>query len=74
MMHEGTVVTVGQRDFSVTEFMLQAAVEEAEQELIGQKGGTVKLLLILYCYKQKGTHGQNKIKSIYFMTFYFLLK
>lgn len=54
MVHEGAVVAVGQRDFSVTELMLQAAVKEAEQELIGQTGGAVNLLLILHCYEQKG--------------------
>lgn len=82
MVHEGAVVAVGQRDFSVTELMLQAAVEEAEQELIGQTGGAVNLLLILHYYEQKGedTNEKNNIrllshiivnyyrKSIYFMT------
>lgn len=60
MVHEGAVVAVGQRDFSVTELMLQAAVEEAEQELIGQTGRAVNLLLILHCYEQKGEDTNEK--------------
>lgn len=33
--------------------MLQAVVEEAKQELIGQKGGIMSLLLSLLCHKEK---------------------
>lgn len=60
-VHEGAVVAVGQWDFSVTELMFQAAVKEAEQELIGQTGGAVNLLLILKRYK----HHKNNILLLF---------
>lgn len=47
-MHEGTVVAVGQRDLSVIELVLQAAVQQVEQQLVGQTGSTVRLLLGLH--------------------------
>lgn len=49
VMNEGDVVAISQWDFSVTELVLQAVVEEAEQELVGQTGGAVYLLVILHC-------------------------
>lgn len=52
-MHEGTVVAVGQWDLSVVELMLEAVVEEVEQELTGQTGSTVKLLLRLHRFKKQ---------------------
>lgn len=51
-MHEGAVVAVGQRDLSVVELMLQAVVEEAEQELVGQTGSAVKWLLRLHRFER----------------------
>ena len=37
-------------------------MEETEQELVGQTGGAVNLLLILHCYRRKGedTHENKK--------------
>lgn len=64
-VHEGAVVAVPQWDFSVTELMFQAAVEEAEQELIGQTGGAENLLLILQCYK----HYKNNILLLSHLVF-----
>lgn len=48
VMHEGTMVVSSQWDLFVAQFLLQAGVEEAEQELIGQTGRTGNLVLILY--------------------------
>lgn len=45
VVHEGGVVTAGQRDLSVIQLLLQAVVEEAEQQLVGQTGSAVRLLL-----------------------------
>lgn len=53
VMHEGTVVAVGQWDLSVVELMLEAVVEEVEQELTGQTGSTGKLLLRLHRFKKQ---------------------
>lgn len=47
MVHEGDMVSLSQRDLPVTELLLQATVEEAEQELVGQAGGALEQLLIL---------------------------
>ena len=48
VMHEGHMVSVGQWDLPVTEVLLQGAVEEAEQELVGQRGAAQGHLLILH--------------------------
>lgn len=48
-MHEGGVVAGGERDLSVVELLLQAVVEEVEQELTGQTRSTGSLLLQLHC-------------------------
>lgn len=45
VMHEGGVVAAGQWDLSVVELLLQAVVQQVEQELIGRTGRAVKLLL-----------------------------
>lgn len=63
MVHEGGVVTVGQWDLPVGELVLQAAVEETQQELVGQTGRTVRLLLMLHCYWQKGGDTNNTCAS-----------
>lgn len=56
VMNEGDVVAISQWDFSVTELVLQAVVEEAEQELVGQTGGAVYLLVILHCCSHTRQH------------------
>lgn len=49
MVHEGAVVAAGQRDLLVAELQLQAAVEEAEQDVVGQTGGAaVAVLSVLW--------------------------
>lgn len=52
-MHEGDVVLVSQWDLPVTEFLLQAAVEQAQQELVGNIGGALGHLLVLHCNTHK---------------------
>lgn len=54
MVHEGAVIAGGQRDLLVAELQLQAAVEEAEQDVVGQAQGAVAVLSVL-C-----TPGKNK--------------
>lgn len=46
-MHEGAVVAAGQWDLLVAELQLQAAVEEAEQDVVGQAEGAVTVLSVL---------------------------
>ncbi len=52
--------------------MLQTAVEETEQELIGQTGGAVNLLLILQCYRQNDNEDTEYRNSLFFQIRYYL--
>lgn len=67
VMNEGDVVAISQWDFSVTELVLQAVVEEAEQELVGQTGGAVYLLVILHCCSH--THDNTEYLCFFFLYF-----
>lgn len=44
--------------------MFQAAVEEAEQELVGQTGGTVTMLSILCRDQQKDKNTQKESRAV----------
>lgn len=44
--------------------MLQAAVEEAEQELVGQTGGAVTMLSILCLDQQKDKNTQKESRAV----------
>lgn len=56
MVHEGAVIAGGQRDLLVAELQLQAAVEEAEKDVVGQAQGAVAVLSVL-CTPGKTSQG-----------------
>lgn len=59
MVHEGAVIAGGQRDLLVAELQLQAAVEEAEQDVVGQAQGAVAVLSVLCTAGKKQARGRK---------------
>lgn len=47
VMHEFHVIAVGQWDLSITQLGLERAVEEAQKQVIGQRGGAPRCFRLL---------------------------
>lgn len=48
VLNKSSVVSVCQRDLSVIQLMLQTAVEQAQQQFIGQTGRVMQLVFTLH--------------------------
>lgn len=50
VIHESHVISISQCYFTVTQVILQRAVEKAEQQIIGERGGILERVFVL-CYR-----------------------
>lgn len=49
VMHERHMILISQWDLSIAELILQRAVEEAEEEVVGQRGGATGCVHLPFC-------------------------
>ena len=75
VLHEGHVVSVGQWDLAVAEVLLQAAVKQVEQQLVGQAGGALGRLFVLhYDAEQRQTQAKKFSPALLTTSFRYCIK